>query len=501
MGTYIGTVNGDTIYGSSTADVILGMGGADYLSGGDGNDIIADFDGQNPDTYSDTILGGAGNDTIYAGFGDYINGGSGTDTLNLRLDYTPGSLYVDVSVLWSGGSVTLGGATIQQVELINWVVGGAYNDTLISGTPSGQLCQLTGLGGSDVLIGGAGTDYLSADWLLSSSTTTADNVYDELYGLGGNDKLAGAIGDYFDGGSGTDQLTWDVGLSASGVNIDFTTLFVSGSDTILGSYMTSIEDIAGVFGSEFDDTIYALADSTPTGLYGRGGNDTLSTGTGADRLDGGAGADILNGGGGADTMIGGTGDDTYYLENVGDVTTESTGGGTDTVNASISTTLQAQVENLVLIGSSPINGTGNSLANTITGNAAVNFLDGGGGDDIVIGGGGLDFLTGGAGADRFVFNPGDIAGTTWNSTDQISDFSQAAGDKIDLSGIDAIAGGTNDAFTFVGTAAFSGVAGELRYVNNGTYSTIYGDTNGDGAADFAIALNTGVNLVQGDFLL
>src|SRR6185369_6016796 len=124
MGTYIGTVNGDTIYGSSTADVILGMGGADYLSGGDGNDIIADFDGQNPDTYSDTILGGAGNDTIYAGFGDYINGGSGTDTLNLRLDYTPGSLYVDVSVLWSGGSVTLGGATIQQVELINWVVGG-----------------------------------------------------------------------------------------------------------------------------------------------------------------------------------------------------------------------------------------------------------------------------------------------------------------------------------------------------------------------------------------
>ena len=501
MGTYIGTINNDTIFGSTSNDVILGMGGADYLSGGDGNDTIIDFDGQNPDTSADTLLGGNGNDTIYAGFQDNVNGGSGTDALILRLDYTPGSLNCDFTLLWAGATLTLGGATIQQMETLTWCTGGAYNDTLISGTPIGQTSELSGKGGSDVLKGGAGTDYLEADWLLSSSTTTTDTAYDELYGYDGNDKLQGALGDRFDGGSGTDQLTWDVGLGASGLTIDFFNLLTYGSDTIAGTFMTSIEDIAGVFGTEFDDTIYAWADATPTGLYGRGGNDTLITGSGNDRLEGGSGSDVLNGSGGADTMVGGTGDDTYYVDNLGDVTTEAASGGTDLVNASISITLQAQVENLVLMGSSSLSGTGNTLANTITGNAASNILNGGGGDDFIVGAGGLDYLTGGTGADRFVFNQGDIPGGTFNSTDQITDFSQASGDKIDVSGIDAITGGANDAFTFIGNAAFSGVAGELRCDNNGTFSMIYADTNGDGVADWAIGLNSGVTLSSGDFIL
>ncbi len=66
-------------------------------------------------------------------------------------------------------------------------------------------------------------------------------------------------------------------------------------------------------------------------------------------------------------MIGGLDNDTYYVDNVGDVITEVSGEGTDTVNSSITYTLTANVENLNLTGTANIRGTGNDLDNTIMG--------------------------------------------------------------------------------------------------------------------------------------
>jgi Ca2+-binding RTX toxin-like protein len=99
-------------------------------------------------------------------------------------------------------------------------------------------------------------------------------------------------------------------------------------------------------------------------------------------------------------LVGGQGNDVYFVDNASDVVTENANGGTDTVNASISCTLAANVENLTLLGSADLQGYGNSLLNTLTGNAGNNLLDGGVDADTMIGGAGDDVY--------FVDNIGDL---------------------------------------------------------------------------------------------
>ncbi|WP_095128497.1 M10 family metallopeptidase C-terminal domain-containing protein [Pseudomonas sp. Irchel s3h14] len=112
----------------------------------------------------------------------------------------------------------------------------------------------------------------------------------------------------------------------------------------------------------------------------------------ADNLVGSSGNDTLDGGLGADTMTGGNGNDIYVVDNALDrvVETNTSTSQIDTVQASVSWTLGANLENLMLTGVSGINGTGNERHNFITGNAANNVLDGAAGDDSMSGGDGND---------------------------------------------------------------------------------------------------------------
>lgn len=135
------------------------------------------------------------------------------------------------------------------------------------------------------------------------------------------------------------------------------------------------------------------------------------------------------------------------------------------------------------------NAIGGAARDVLWGNQVANILDGRGGDDVLNGFEGADTLIGGAGNDLFVF-------TTLETGDRIMDFTR--GDHIDLRGLDANSTRAGDqAFSFIGNAAFTHVAGQLHY--DGT--TLSGDVNGDGIADFAVVLANHATLVATDILL
>jgi serralysin len=134
-------------------------------------------------------------------------------------------------------------------------------------------------------------------------------------------------------------------------------------------------------------------------------------------------------------------------------------------------------------------GNGNDV---LLGNDVANLLDAGAGNDNINGGKGDDSLIGGLGNDTFVIS--DLGGT-----DRINDFARGA-DKIDLRAIDAVAGGTDNAFTFIGDGAFTNHAGELRTYVQGGANFLAGDVNGDGKADFLVNLGS-VHVDHTDILL
>ncbi|HYJ84417.1 MAG TPA: M10 family metallopeptidase C-terminal domain-containing protein, partial [Allosphingosinicella sp.] len=135
------------------------------------------------------------------------------------------------------------------------------------------------------------------------------------------------------------------------------------------------------------------------------------------------------------------------------------------------------------------------------GGRADDTLKGGANADLIHGNLGADRLAGGGGADIFRFD--STAESNSAAGDQILDFTPGT-DKIDLGRIDANSLADGDqAFAWIGSNAFSGLAGELRvYEQNGSWF-VEGDVDGDGAADLVIALTLQgpVPLGAGDFLL
>jgi Ca2+-binding RTX toxin-like protein len=231
----------------------------------------------------------------------------------------------------------------------------------------------------------------------------------------------------------------------------------------------------------------------------------IDGGDGNDTLDGGDGNDALVGGDGADVLAGGAGIDSADYSTSASAVTVDLFAGTGSGGAAEGDTLSS-IENAIGSAFNDVL-TGSNDANQLSGGVGDDRLldgygndrlDGGFGNDTLIGAEGSDVLVGGSGADTFVFVL--TSDSAPGSEDQITDFSRpnvAEADHIDVSMIDAD-GNTagNQAFTYVGAAAFTDTAGELRYADH----FLEGDINGDGAADFRVYVNV-VSLSTSDLLL
>ncbi|WP_181150106.1 M10 family metallopeptidase C-terminal domain-containing protein, partial [Ensifer aridi] len=145
---------------------------------------------------------------------------------------------------------------------------------------------------------------------------------------------------------------------------------------------------------------------------------------------------------------------------------------------------------------------GGAAMDTLFGGVGNDNLMGEAGNDLLYADSGADRLTGGTGTDIFMFRALSDSTVASGGRDTIFDFLPSEADYIQLTGIDANANVSGDqAFAFIGTAAFNGAAGQVRYVKQASDTYIYGDVNGDKVADFAIHLDDAVTLQKGYFVL
>jgi Ca2+-binding RTX toxin-like protein len=509
-----GTANADQINGLAGNDQLYGLVGNDDLYGGIGDDLL---DGG---TGSDLLVGGTGNDKYYTdNIGDSITEltGEGTDTVYSTISYNLGNNLENLTL--QGTSAINGTGN----DLNNIITGNSANNTLTGGLGNDNL---NGGAGVDTLIGGVGNDVYTVDnvgdtitenlnegtdtvnssvtYTLSSNVEnltlqgtsaingTGNELNNTITGNSANNILTGGLGnDNLNGGAGADTLIGGVGndvYTVDNVGDTITENLNEGTDTVKSNVTYTLSS-----------NVENLTLTGTTAINGTGNDlNNIITGNSANNtLTGGLGNDNLNGGAGADTLIGGVGNDIYVVDNLGDTITENLNEGTDTVQSAISWNLGTNLENLTLTGTLAIDGTGNSVNNTIIGNAANNTLIGGdgidtltgnAGNDILVGGFGNDILTGGTGADIFRFN------TANEGLDNIKDFKVAELDIIQVSAAGFAGGlvvGTLTASQFIsGAGITSANSSSQRFIYNTTNGALFYDADGNGVGSSALQIAT-----------
>ncbi|WP_268968520.1 Hint domain-containing protein [Palleronia pontilimi] len=508
--TIAGQDGDDVLLGGADDDSITGGNGSDFADGGDGADFI-DTSGHDPsiDTDAplvptpfdqdpqpgndkDTVLGGAGNDTILTGDdADFIDAGAGDDSIESGID--------DDEVL--GGD---GNDTIIDIQGSDTILGGAGDDVINAGTntfsdfandqptlPNGTPNPFAGVGdpntgdGRDFVDGGDGNDTI----------TTGDDA-DTILGGTGNDVIdAGIDNDEVSGGDGDDSIIGSHGAD--------TLRGDAGADTIYGGFGPT-PGIPGLIDEVVDaddpepgnDTDLIIGGAGNDVLFGEDDDDTIYGGADDDYIDGGIDEDYLDGGDGNDTILGGQGDDTVVggdgddsidggdgddlLSGDGGNDTIIGGGGNDTIDGGDGDDLLTGREgNDTILG-----GSGND---SLFGRSGDDLIDGGDGDDVISGGLDADTLLGGAGNDTISGRQGDDSISGGDGDDSID--AGGGRDTVDGgAGNDTIIGGTGDDTITGGTGndRIDGFGGNDLLEGNDGDDTITGGSGKDtmlGGAD------------------
>ena len=193
-------------------------------------------------------------------------------------------------------------------------------------------------------------------------------------------------------------------------------------------------------------------------------------------------------------MSGGSGNDRFVVDSTSDTVIENLGEGTDLIYSyATNFTAPSNVENLYLSGSSNINGTGNTLSNTITGNSGNNTLNGGDADDVLIGNAGNDTLNGGNGNDNMSGGSGDDIYYVNSNSDTVNEGPSSGTDLIYSSATNFAASNNVENLTLTGSSNINGTGNTLNTITgNSGNNTLNG-----GDADDVLIGNAGNDTLNG----
>jgi Ca2+-binding RTX toxin-like protein len=438
----------NSLFGDVGNDTIVAQDGADTLNGGTGDDSMAGGLGDDfylIDSLNDTIAESLsqGTDSVLANISGYTLAAN-VEYLELSGSFVAGTGNSTANTLVgnASGNTLDGGAGIDSMS------GGTGNDTYFVDNTADQVGESSGAG-TDTVVATV-TAYTLADnveaLILSGTvaTGTGNSISNTITGNASNNTLDGGEGiDTLIGGLGSDYYIID---NASDVLVENSS---EGTDSVQSNISTY------TLTANFEHLILG------TGLTGIGNSLGNS-------LIGNADSNTLDGQTGSDTLAGGQGNDDYTIDDLTDKVIESTSAGDDRVTSNVDNYVLAANVEALLLGTSILNGTGNSLDNSIIGNALANSLSGAAGNDTFTAGAQNDTINGGAGDDSMAGGTGDDLYYADSLLDQIV--------EADSEGTDSVLASIESYVLAANIELLELSAGIVTGIGNSTVNTLLGNT-------------------------